>query len=364
MDLVSLLRIMARWWAVVVPLVLLTVVAAVLVGRVADPVYEASGSVLVAPPAFASPGTSFDGFNVDELAASIQQDDVLDELRVADELVDFTIDDATAGLMQVIATGASEAATEATADTVAALLVAELIAVQEEQEVGEASRIQPRLLTEQAVARQGMSGDGAQGFVANVAIVLEESAVEFQNPYSASPSTGRLLQVAVMSAEGQQRVSSLASESIAFEIYQDSQDRAPILEVATYGPSPQGALRGFEAVTETLSEVLDERQERAGVPPSQHVLIEVIAAPGGARDVSPPIERSVAVTIALGLLAAGAAALVSESLSNHRRQRKAAERSVADGPAQVLWPSSAAAQDTRAAQQPPDDLPRRFQSRP
>ena len=364
MDLVSLLRIMARWWAVVVPLVLLTVVAAMLVGRVADPVYEASGSVLVAPPAFASPGTSFDGFNVDELAASIQQDDVLDELRVADELVDFTIDDATDGLMQVIATGASEAATEATADAVAALLVAELIAVQEQREVGEASRVQPRLLTAEAVAQEGTSGDGAQGFVANVVIALEASAVELENPYSASPSTGRLLQVAVMSAEGQQRVSNLTSEDITFDIYQDWQDRAPILDIATYGPSPEGALRGFEAVTETFSEVLDERQERAGVAPSQRVLIEVIAAPGGARDVSPPIERSVAVTIALGLLAAGAAALVSESLSNHRRQRKAAERSVADGPAQVLWPSSAAAQDTRAAQQPPDDLPRRFQSRP
>ena len=147
MDLVSLLRIMVRWWAVVVPIVLLTVVAAVLVSRVAGPLYQASGSVLVAPPTFTSSGSSFDGFDVDEIAAAVRQDEALDELLAADELVDYTIDDATDGLIQVIATGTSDAATETTADTVAAIVVDELIAVQMEREVDEASRVQPRPVT-------------------------------------------------------------------------------------------------------------------------------------------------------------------------------------------------------------------------
>ena len=364
MDLVSLLRIMVRWWAVVVPVILLTLVAAVLVNRVADPLYEASGSVLVAPPTFTSSGSSFDGFDVNEVAAAVRQDDALDELRAADELVDYTIDDATDGLIQVIATGTSDTATETTADAVAALVVEELMAVQEEQEVDETSRVQPRLLTEQAVAQGGTNEDGAERFVANVGIVLDESAVEIQNPYSATPPTGRLLQVAVMSADGQQRVSNLASEGIAFDIFQNWQDRAPILDITAYGPSPQGTVQGFEAVTQTLSEVLDERQERAGVPPSQRVLIEVIAAPGGARDVSPPIERSVAVTIALGLLAAGAAALASESVSNHRRRRQAGGLAAADDPAHALWPAPVPeAQDIHTAQQPPADRSRGFERR-
>jgi hypothetical protein len=365
MDLISLLRIVVRRWAVVVPIILLSVVAAVLVGRVADPLYEISGSLLVAPPTFTASSSDSARFNVDELAAAIRRDDALSELRADDELVAYTIDDATDGLLQVIATGASDTATEATADTVAALLVQELIAVQEAQEVPEAARVRPRLVNEQAVAQESTSEGGAQQFVANVEVVLDQSFSEIENPYSASPSTARILQVAVMSAESEERVRNLASEDIAFEVYQDQEDRVPILEVATYASSPEGAMRGFEAVTETLSELLDERQERAGVPPTERLLVEVIAAPGDAKDVSPPIERSAAVTLALGLLAAGGAALAIESLKNRRRPPQSpGQAAVASDPAKVLWPSPATPKAASTVQQPPDDLSPRYQSRP
>lgn len=353
MDLVSLVRIMVRRWVVVVPIVLLTLVGAVLLGRAADPLYEATGSILVSPSPAIAHGSSFDGFNVDEIAAAVRQDDALDELQAADELVDYVIDDGGDGVIQVVATGASDVATEATADTVAALVVAELTAAQEEQGVDEASRVQPRVL-EQAVAQDGTDEGGAEEFVATVGIVLEDNSFEVQNPYSATPPTGRLLQVAGMSAEGQERVINLASEITEFEINQEWQERAPILEIAAYGPSPEVAMQGFGAVTQVVSEILDERQARAGVPPRQRLVIDVLAAPGAAKDVSPPIDRSVAVAIALGLMAAGAAALVSESVSNHRHRRQAAELATADDPAHVLWPARMPnAEDTNIVQQRP-----------
>jgi len=362
MDLVSLLRIMVRWWIVVVPILVLTVVAAVLVNRSVDPVFEAAGSVLVAPPGFSSPEQPFGAFDIGEIAAAVREDDSLDELRDADELTDYTIDDTTDGLLQVIATGTSGPATEATADAVAALVVAELVAVQEEEQVDEAARVQPRLTTDEVIARQGTGDDGSERFVANVGVILDDSAVEVQNPYGPTPQTGRLLQVSVMSAEGQQRVRSLASQDLAFEIFQDWQDRAPILGVSTYGPSSEGALEGFEAVTQTLDDVLDERQERAGVPPGQRVLIEVIAAPGGARDVSPPVSRAVAVTVALGLVAAVGAALAIESVSNHRRLRGRSTGELStDDPAEILWPSPVLdSRNTPSADQPQSQRPRSF----
>lgn len=361
MDLVSLLRIMVKWWIVVVPTVALTLIAAVLVDRSVDPVYEASGSALVAPAAFSASEQPFEAFDIDEIAAAIRDDDSLVELRDADELADYTIDDTTDGLIQVIATGTSGPATEATADTVAALVFEELIAAQQEQEGDQTVQVQPRLTTDEAIARQGTGDDGSDRFVANVGIVLDDRAVEVQNPYGPTPQTGRLLQVAVMSAEGQQRVWSQTSEAFAFEIYQDWQDRAPILEVATFGSSPEDTLQGFEAVTQTLADVLDERQERAGIPPPQRVLIEVIAAPGGARDVSPPVSRAVAVTIALGLAAAVGAALAMESVSNHRLRRRDSTEYSTDDPAEILWPSPPLqSPNVRAADQPQSQRPRGF----
>jgi hypothetical protein len=365
MDLVSLLRIMIKWWVVVVPMVVLTIIAAVIVNRSAEPLYEASGSVLVATPAFISAPGTFQDFNIAEIAATVRENEQLNELRAADELTDYTIDDGTDGLIQVIATGTSGIATERTADTVAALVVDELLAVQERQGVEEGATVLPRLTNEQAVAQEGTTEDGGQRFVANVGIVLDEAAVEVQNPYSATPPTGRLLQVAVMSAEGRQRVNDLTVEPIAFEILQDYQDRAPILEVSAFGPGPDAALAGFEAVTQTISDVLDERQERAGVPPSQRIVIEVIAAPGGARDVSPPIDRPVAVTIALGLLAAVGAALAAESIASHRqRTRNDLMGRPGDDPADFLWPSSLTqAQELRTPDAPPSDRPRTYPPR-
>jgi len=339
MDLISLLRIMGKWWLVVAPIGILTVISAVLVNRAVEPIYEASGAVVVTPPTFTASAPTFDGLDLGELAAAVRQDEALDALREADELADFTIVDAADGLVQVISTGTTEAAASSTADLVATLLIQELDAVQEDLDIEEAARVRPRRINEQAAVQEDAGVDGTQQFVANVGILLEENAVEVQNPYGATPQTGRLLQVAALSSEGTQRVSNLASEAVAFDIYQDWQDRAPILEVLTYGPNPESTMEGFDAVTQTLSEVLDERQERAGVPPRQRVQIEVIAAPGVARDVSPPVNRAGAVTIALGLLIAAGAALASEAIAHRRRSRRLASQHIGDDPAQMLWPA-------------------------
>ena len=323
MDLISLMGVVFRRWRVTVPILLLTLGIAVAVQQSTDPVYEAKGSVVVAAPQ-TNPATA--PANVADpavIARAVRSSEEAAALTSGGSGVQFTFDSGLEELLQIVVTGQNPEAVRQAADTLVNLSVELVQARQVDAGIAEVERIQAVPVPDGTrITETDPDGDDVPTYTITTDVVFEDPAEGVENPYSASPVTARLLEVATQSDAGRQQVAARTSGEIEYSVVQNENDRAPILEVITSAPTREQALSGFEEVVEVVAEELDRLQERAGVLPSRRLSIEVLAAPQTVRDVSPPISRAVAVTVALGFLLALAGALLAENLAVRRQRRE------------------------------------------
>lgn len=289
MDLLTLFGILLRRWYVVVPTLLLTVFAAYMVDTRTPAEYEAVGWVLIETP------------NLDQTTSA-----PADVLALADELADDPPDGLPRGAEFVVQAGDTPVSFEvsAAADTpegaegavtgVTAALQERL--AESQSTTDESARVELRQTLPRAIPEQQPDGS----FTASMPLELRDPTIGVANPYGANPGTGRLLQVAIMGDSGQARFSEQFDADIQYSVDQASRDTAALLQITTTGANEGEVIAAFFTLQEVLDADLDERQARAGVPPSRRVRVAAFDAPLRATDVSPPVERATAAVLLLG----------------------------------------------------------------
>lgn len=322
MDLLGLIKVFARQWMITVPLLVVVVVLAVVVQNSTEDVFEASGSVVIAEAPIAPSMDPIAMTRPATVARQLRLTDAFRDLIQSDETAGVVVDGTGAGALEISVTGAPAEEMEEAATALAALAADIVATVQDEAEVAQQERVSAVVQRVDLVPTGAETDTGAPIFTAVTEVYLDDPLGGGENPLSATPGTARLLEVSSQSDAARSEVSERVGADIEFEVVQDINDRAPILDLLVFAESRQLAAEGFEGVVETLAQDLDDRQARAGVRSTDRLVIDVLAAPGEARDVSPPISRAVAAVIAIGLLAAVLAAVLAENLGRNRENRQ------------------------------------------
>lgn len=365
MDLLGLIRVFARHWLLTVPILSAALVLAVVIQSAAPAEYEASGSVVLTEPPLDPSTDPVSLTRPATIARQVRQSSAFEELALADDTTSVAVDGTDDGTLQISVTGAPEADMEQEAVALADLAAQLITDVQQDADVPEDERIAASVQRAEVVPTGGSTAAGDQAFAATTEVFLDDPSAGAENPLTASVSTARLLQVAAQSDAAQQEVESRTDQDISFEVDQDLNDRAPILEVFVFAGSDEAAVDNFDVVADMLADDLDDRQERAGVRSTDRLVLDTLAAPLDARDVSPPVSRTAAVIVALGVLLAFGAAILAENARpwlDERRQHRASGRSPwaadDDGPEQEAgWaarsPSRVPDGDRRSGLNPP-----------
>jgi hypothetical protein len=295
-DLVGLIR---RTWhhkVVTLPVIVLTVVAAIVVQSSVEPRLEARGTVLLAEPQLDPSLAAADVVDTRQIAVQLRSEESVASLAVTGATADFVVNQLDEDVVEVVANGPAAQSAVATAELVTERMIEAVDRAQEDAAIPEAERLQARVTVEGVVAEE--LEDGTFRAVSTVSFV--DPAAGIENPFTASLSTARVLQVAITSETNRARVEERTGEDIEFEIGLDPNDSAPIIEIFTYGADPARVLESFQSVRGVLGEELDARQSRAGIPGPRRISIEVLSEPLTVTDVSPPIGRTVAAIIVLG----------------------------------------------------------------
>lgn len=313
MDLLSLIGILLRRWYVVIPVLLLTVLAAWFVHSRVPPEYEASGWVLLETP------------NLDATDDPLPDVDVVgigDALAAEPEGlpsgVRFVVQAGGTPGQYVVSVAASTAeAAETTATRVVDHISDEVARIQDDAGVEEASKLQVRLITPSIVPTPEADGS----FSAVATMEVRDPAATVENPYGANSGTGRILEVAVNGDSGIQQFLQRMGGDVGYSVAQADRDSAALLQIATFGSDRDAVLEAFDVVRDILNEDLDARQARAAIPESQRITVEVFDPPLRVQDVGPPLDRATAGVLLLGGLAALGLGIATDSLLTRRRTR-------------------------------------------
>lgn len=304
MDLLTLIRVVLRRWYVALPIILASMGAAWWVQSNTPPTYEATGSILLASPELDPSRIPFVVADVGARVSELDEPEVLQQL--AEQDASFAVEPVDTTTLTIRAVGEAPEAAAETVENVVSWLRTEIEASQTASTIPADERVEVRTLHPVVVPEE--QDDGS--FRAEATVLFIDPTAGTVNPYGPTASTGRLLEVSLESDSGVERIEAQAADGIEYDVDQYSRD-APILTVTVLGHDPGGVIEAFTIIHGELGADLERRQARAEVPSSRRVTTEVIAAPEFVEDVSPPVERSAAVFLAVGgLLAIGLALLV------------------------------------------------------
>jgi capsular polysaccharide biosynthesis protein len=317
MDLVELLKVLVRQWWVAFPIMVLALTVALLIEREASDTYAATGSVVISE-ASVDPSQNPSVITRPPLVArELRLSDEFESTALADETSELTVEVIEPDGIEIQVVGASEAQMDERVTALADWAAEYVSDAQGEVGVPEAERISAELQRVDVVPT-GTAPEDGQSFTATAVLLFDDPMADVTNPLAADLSTARMLQVSAMSDAGRQAVFERTDGDVDYEVSQDSNDRAPILEIVTYASSESRAVATFEDVVDVLADDFDDRQASAGVRSAERLSLEVLAAPLRARDVSPPVSRAVVVVLALGVLLALVGAVLLENLRSRR----------------------------------------------
>ncbi len=304
MDLFELIKVILGRWRVVVPIILLTLGLAYLVQVTTPPEYEASGFLLLQSPEFDAGRDANPVIDPAQIAQGIQLDG------------NFTVVPLGGSNYSVQASASSAEQAEEDVSAVVSTLAERITALQEQALVPANERAELRLVDPSIVAENQPD----DSWLATATMFLNDPAQATSNPYLANSSTGRLLEVLFQGDAAQAEFAQRTNGEVTAMVGQQARDAAPLMQVVTAGSDPQTVIDGFYVVQEILGQDLQQRQERANVLPSAMLSLEVLDAPLGVTDESPPVQRATAGVIALGGLLALAASVGLEGLDRRRAQ--------------------------------------------
>jgi hypothetical protein len=312
MDLLTLLKTVVRRWYVAVPVLLVALVLAVATQATTPPQFQATGSVLLEEPTFDSSRLPSSLVSADGLVGQINDGEVIaDALAPGTELVAQAVDRAH---VEVTAMAPDAAAAEQAVNASLEWTRERVQELQEQAEVPDGERIQPTLESAFPVAEEEADGR----FLASATIRLADPSSGLDNPLGTGERTSRMLEAVIMSDVGRARVAERTGGLVGYTLTVGDKESS-ILEIIAVAPDPANALAGFAIVRDELNEELDARQERAGVPPSWRIVVNDLAPPQSAGDISPPVNRSAIAILAAGiLLAVGLTVAVDGAIMRRR----------------------------------------------
>ena len=345
MDILTLLKTIARRWMIVVPIVVVTLLVAFVVGTGTEPEYEADGTVLLVSGVRA-PSSADSGAVVTApvFAEALSSNEVSDRLRKGGVTVPYKVDvDPATSILRVTATSDDPAANIRTVEVVLDNLDEELRRLEEATGVVGGN-------IELLLGPGDQANAGAPSAVGSAFLV--PSGAGTPNPYPPSGYTTRILEQIMLGAEARHRVAALAGGEATFEVTQHPRDPAPIMSISVLATDAGLAERTFHAVKTTIDGVLAERQEEAGVAEMSRTRVNVLTAPAGAVESSGTLVKSVAIIIGLGLIAAATAAILVESIAASRTTRRPemsgnGHSDVLKGNGLIVGPSAAAPDEGR-----------------
>lgn len=316
MDVLTILQTIARRWLVVVPILIVTIFGAFVVGTGTEPEYEVDGAALLVSEGVA-PSTTAESFAVvtgPVFAETLRTREVSNRMGEAGATVPYAVEvDPVTSIIRVEAASPDPAGNVRTVEAVLDNLDEELARLEEAAGVAGG---QVELLLQPS----DQPGAGAPSAVGSAFLVPRGAGAP--NPYPPSGYTTRVLGEIMLGTEAGQRVVALAGGSATFTVTQQPRDPAPIMSISVLATDAGVAERTFDAVKATLDEVLEERQDLAGVDDQSRTRLDLLTTPGGAVETSGTLVKSVATVVGLGLVAAATAAILVESIFAARTDRR------------------------------------------
>lgn len=320
MDLLTLVRTAVRRWYVVAPVLLVALSLAVATQATTAPQYQAVGSVLLEEPTFDSSRLPRSIVSADLLAAGLNDPETSADLTTqGTELAAQATDQVS---IEIAASGPDGDASEQAVEAALGWARQRSLELQDAADVPEAEQLQANLEAAFPVSEEQPDGT----FVASTVIRLSDPGAGLENPFTTGERTSRMLEAVIMSDVGGARVAQQTGGTVAYTVT-ISESESSILEILTVSGDPADALGGFATVREELNAELDRRQSRAGIPPSWRIVVNDLAPPQSAGDISPPIDRAaVAIMVAGILLAIGATVAVDGPLTRRREAQRGGPR--------------------------------------
>lgn len=323
MDVLDLLRVMARRWWIVVPCIAASTWLAVRVGQGIAPEYSTSASFLLTGTVAADDdgrGTTVTSGGV--VAELLQSRPVREAVLGSGGTAPYRVE-ADGQLVRVIAQGSELDALVPTVDAVLAAVQGEVgrredalavppaarTLVQTLRQPGQPQPAAPGTSSNGGFSEPGGSGRETTGDYAAVGSVLLVRAqdVSPRNPVSASQSQATLLAEIL---RGQRSQAAVAREGGVGSYQLEADDRQPLLRVRVTGGDEARVLQTVDALLTVLNGELTARQEQAGVPPELRVSASPLVLPeGAARDSGSPSRAGLGV-LALGVVVAATLAVV------------------------------------------------------
>lgn len=304
--------ILPRWF-VTLPLIALTVALAAAGYLRTPPVYESTGTVLVARPQVDPSRADAASVDARELVQASQTERFREDVTEAGGIEDFEVFAVDDVRLQVLATGDGAVTT---VGRVLQRLADELASRQAQQGVSPEERIRARLII-QAPEADAVGGPGfgeattlgGQREVVGL-FLLQDFTLGVDNPFGNPAAASRLLLIEVRSDDGRARFQERLGEAVTFSVNQLDRRARDLLWITIAGPDPGRTLDGFDEVVDLLDAELDRRQEFAGIPPAGRLIIDVIAAPLETVEHRPGAQRTALVILAGGGLVTFAAAVL------------------------------------------------------
>jgi hypothetical protein len=338
MDLLALVKLVVRRWYVVLPVVAISIGVAAFTQLQVEREYRAQGTLLLASPELDPSRSPRVPTELDAAVQRFRTSEGVAELVAAGASEDFTLTRLDALQVQVVVP-ATGAAAERTASVALEAIAESVLERQLEADIPEGERVTwSTNIAAQALGAEAQLGDAtvddpaveesnASPAVTVGLVSLQDPAAGRTNPFVAGDTTSRLLQYGIQSDAGRLAVFDRVANSAFLGFEMTPQGSPGLIQVVTTARAPDVAVESFTAVQETLAMDLDARQDRADVPTSQRLTLEVVAAPGSPVDVTPPVDRGAAGIVALGSLLAVGLVIVVENISyRHRLRRQQRER--------------------------------------
>lgn len=322
MDLLSIIRLMIRRWAVVVPVLLLTFGAVIylMANRATD--YSMSGSYLLVsgevlnpPSARVEPPAAADALRSQLLQRSVKQQ-LIDEGLSGDYSV--TVSDTGTSLSVVIRAEAAEIVLDTAVRLVD--LAPELLAEAYDES---AATISVRSLTDLSddtnISPEG-EGDG-QRFVVTLALLVGPGSSDSGNPFPANLGTVRSLTRLADSVEfanGVGEDTSLTSYAVTGEVRE-----VPIVDITVTAASGDGAREGYAYVRDAIAARLNRLQDDNDVENEVRTSMRHVVEPADVEVNPASVIRPVAGIVVLGGGLAVALAALAETIMFSGRLRGA-----------------------------------------
>jgi hypothetical protein len=309
MDVFEIFRIVLRRWNVVMPMLAITLLAAVFVAFNTQPAYEGIATVLVKAPIGFGSGedtTTGAGSMTPSIIRTIAlSDDVRARLeRDAGIKADYSITADDDGIMTVKARATER---DIVVPTVEAVL-AEMRGIVQRRSERSGQQASLDVLAD-ATRERAVEGE----FVASASAVLDTPQAPLDNPFLSLDYSTRVL-VAAMQADAVRDDIIEPGSGATFEVAQEPRDPAPLLFITVTGPSNDVVLGTLDNAITAMTEILDEQQgESASAEGGFRVTIDTLSKPEAATLESTNLLRPLVLIIGLGLLSAVSLAVLVDS---------------------------------------------------